>query len=303
MAHNGLACRPRIPLCWAVTAGPAQLVIFTDLDGTLLDHDSYSWEDAKPALAPLKASGTPWVLCTSKSRTEVEPLRDALGHRHPVIVENGGAILIPRDYFAVPLPPHHAIEGFDVIELGAPYASLRRTLGDIARDTGIPIRGYGDLTAGEIAALTGLPLEAAARAKIRGYDEPFVVDGTPADRQRVLELISAKGFRWTRGGRFHHLTGRHDKGRAVGILADLYRREHGPIVTVGIGDSYNDLPMLDAVDRPILVRRPDGGYDPDVALAGLVFADGIGPAGWNAAITALLNATDVKTPPPSASPS
>jgi len=272
-----------------VTARPAaQLVIFTDLDGTLLDHDRYSWQEAQPALARLKTVGTPWVLCSSKTRAEIERLRDDLGHHHPFIVENGGAILIPRDYFTAPLPPHTTIDRYERIELGAPYPLLRRTLNEIANAAGVPLRGYGDLTAEEVAAQTGLSLDDAARAKTREYDEPFIMEGTPAERQRVLALIEAKGFRWTRGGRFHHLTGRHDKGRAVSILADLYRRHYGAIMTIALGDSYNDLPMLAAVDRPILVKRPDGCYDPDVALHGLEFADGIGPAGWNASVLLLM---------------
>jgi len=283
--------------------GEPRIVIFTDLDGTLLDHDSYAWEAARPALDRVKASGTPWVLCTSKSRAEVEPLRDALGHRHPFIIENGGAIFIPKDYFTVPLPAHTSLGRYLAIELGESYPALRRTLAEIARDAGVPIRGYGDLTVQEIASLTGLSPDEAARATIREYDEPFVMEGTPADQRRVLDVMTARGVRWTRGGRFHHLTGRSDKGRAVGILADLYRSQYGPILTIGVGDSYNDLPMPGAVDRPILVKRPDGGYDPDVALAGLTRADGIGPAGWNAAILPLVAATDVKIPPPSASPS
>jgi mannosyl-3-phosphoglycerate phosphatase len=286
-----------------VTSDIPRLIIFTDLDGTLLDHDSYSWEQARPALDRVKASGTPWVICTSKSRAEVEPLRDALGHRHPFVVENGGAILIPRDYFSVPLPAHTTIGRYQGIELGESYPALRRALAVIAGTAGVPIRGYGDLTVQEIATLTGLSPDEAARAKRRDYDEPFVMEGTPADERRVLEMITAQGLCWTRGGRFHHLTGRSDKGRAVCILADLYRRQYGSILTIGIGDGYNDLPMLGAVDRPILVKRPDGGYDPDVALDGLVRADGIGPAGWNAAIFPLVAATDAKIPPPSASPS
>jgi mannosyl-3-phosphoglycerate phosphatase len=280
-----------------------RLVIFTDLDGTLLDHATYSWEAARPALARLKAAGTPWIPCSSKTRAEIEPLREALGNSHPFIVENGGAILIPRGYFTVPLPPHRTIGRYQRIELGSPYAVLRRVLDEIAGAAGVQIRGYGDLTIQEVAALTGLSIDEAARAKAREFDEPFLIEGTSADRARVLRLIEAKDFRWTRGGRFHHITGPHDKGRAVQQLSDLYRQQYGQVLTVGLGDSLNDRPMLGAVDRPILVRRPDGSYDPDVTLPGLEFADGIGPAGWNAAIAALLDATDAKTPPPSASPS
>src|SRR5690554_8055371 len=35
----------------------ARLIVFTDLDGTLLDHDSYGWRAAKPAMARLRLNG------------------------------------------------------------------------------------------------------------------------------------------------------------------------------------------------------------------------------------------------------
>jgi len=78
-----------------------QLVVFSDLDGTLLDHDTYSFDDARPALERLGHAGVPLVLCTSKTRAEVEPLREALDNDSPFIVENGGAIMIPDGYFSV----------------------------------------------------------------------------------------------------------------------------------------------------------------------------------------------------------
>jgi mannosyl-3-phosphoglycerate phosphatase len=60
------------------------------------------------------------------------------------------------------------------------------------------------------------------------------------------------------------------------------------IETVGIGDSINDAPLLAMVDHPILVQKPDGSYDPDLHLTGMIRAPGIGPVGWNEAILNLL---------------
>ena len=74
-------------------------VIFTDLDGTLLDRETYTWEAARPALDRVKRQGIPWVLVTSKTRGEVEFWRRCLGNEHPFIVENGGAVFVPAGYF------------------------------------------------------------------------------------------------------------------------------------------------------------------------------------------------------------
>jgi len=75
-------------------------VVFTDLDGTLLDHSSYSFEAARPALEGLRARRIPVVPCTSKTRAEVEEIRTRLRNRDPFVVENGGAALIPAGWNA-----------------------------------------------------------------------------------------------------------------------------------------------------------------------------------------------------------
>ncbi|MBX3303910.1 MAG: hypothetical protein KF693_16990, partial [Nitrospira sp.] len=101
-----------------------------------------------------------------------------------------------------------------------------------------------------------------------------------------------RGLRWTKGDRFHHLMGIHDKGQAVRYLIECYRRladhQRDRLITVGIGNSLNDLPMLNAVEQPILVQQPDGLYEPDFKLPGLILAPGPGPIGWNRAILSLL---------------
>jgi mannosyl-3-phosphoglycerate phosphatase len=264
------------------------LLIYTDLDGTLLDSETYSWDAAKPALNRLEERNVPWVLCTSKTRAELELLRHGMSHRHPFVVENGGAILIPQGYFTVPFMANRIAGAFQAIELGKPYSLLRMALKEVARETGTDLKGFADMNAGEIARRTGLPAEEAERAKGREYDEPFLMEGTPRQQQAALQQIESKGFRWTRGGRFYHLTGENDKGRAVKILSEIYRRQFGPLLTVGLGDGLNDLPLLAAVDRPILVQRPDGSYEKTVSLPGLERADGIGPVGWNRAVLRLL---------------
>jgi mannosyl-3-phosphoglycerate phosphatase len=42
------------------------------------------------------------------------------------------------------------------------------------------------------------------------------------------------------------------------------------------------------LDYPILVQKPDGSYDPDIQLSGLIYAQGVGPVGWNEAVLKLL---------------
>ncbi len=273
-----------------------RLVLFTDLDGTLLDHDTYSFEPAREALAALESENVPVVFTTSKTRAEIEKWRRLAGNTAPFISENGGAIFVPEGYFGGDFVYDRKENGYLVIELGAPHRELARALGDIRRETGIEIRGVSEMGVEEVMELTGLGEEDAELVRKREYGEPFVVGGGIEAEKTVIGEIEKRGLRHTQGGRFHHILGRNDKGKAVSILKGLYVKEWGLVETAGIGDSLNDLPMLKAVDIPILVRKPGGGHDERVDIAGMAIADAPGPRGWNSAILKLIVSFSEKEP-------
>jgi len=266
----------------------SSIVIFTDLDGTLLDSVSYSWKAAIPALNLIKGKAIPLILCSSKTRAEIEAHRQQLDNHDPFISENGGGIFIPDGYFDFSFSFQKKVANYLVIELGIPYPRLREALLMIVQQMSTDLKGYGDLSASEIAAQTGLSLEEVQLAKQREYDEPFVFVGSDKQKKRVLQLIEQKGLYWTRGSRYYHLLGANDKGKAVKILTGILRQKLGRITTVALGDSPNDLPMLEAVDYPILVQRPGKVYEETIRCSGLIRAQGVGPEGWNAAIIQLL---------------
>lgn len=266
----------------------SQIVIFTDLDGSLLDAQTYSFDAAREALDALRARSIPLIPASSKTRVEIERLRNSLDHHHPFIVENGGGMFIPKGYFDFPLEGAVLRGPYQVIELGLPYVALRLALKEIAHALNCGVRGFGDMTAEEVAERMGMSSSDALLAKQREYDEPFIVESVPSPIDEIRSKAAARGLRCTSGGRFDHLMGPSDKGVACRYLIDCYRRRYGAITTVAIGDSLNDLSMLAAVDRPMLVQRADGTHDPRVMLSTLVRTQGIGPQGWNRAILSVL---------------
>jgi len=262
--------------------GQVSLIVFTDLDGTLLDRATYSYEPARPALDALAEAGVPVVLCTSKTRAETERWRLVLGNAHPFIVENGGAAFAPRGYFPFALPAAAARGDYSAIEFGDPYDSLVASLDAASLATGVRVRGFHHMSPEEIARTAGLSIEEARLAAAREYDEPFeVLD--PAGATALLEEIRRRGRRWTQGGRFYHITGNNDKAGAVLALRDAYRRMHADLVTVGLGDGLNDAEFLRAVDIAYLVRSPHSAELRARVPSGRLTA-GAGPEGWNQAI-------------------
>lgn len=269
-----------------------RLLIFTDLDGTLLDHGAYDFSPARPALAALRAANVPLILCSSKTFAEMQYWRKTLDLAHPFISENGGALFVPPNYFAPPIETASERDGYGLIHTGVNYPVLRAALTEIAERAAVPLTGFGDLTIEQIAARTGLTFEQAFMAKIRDADEPFFIDRDfdDDDVKRLQTEVWRKGLRMTRGGRFFHLAGDCDKGTAARQLIRLYQAAwQEPIRTVGLGDSLNDLPLLQAVDVPILVRKKNGKADENVlAQVKAEITMKAGPVGWNEAVLALL---------------
>jgi mannosyl-3-phosphoglycerate phosphatase len=266
-----------------------KLIIFTDLDGTLLDRDTYSFEAAIPVLRVLKQNAIPLVLTSSKTRAEIELYRKKLENHHPFISENGGAIFVPKGYFSFQFPCDRESEGYLVLELGTFYPLIIGVLNSIKKETGIRIRAFSDLTEEELTSLCGLSLREAEFAKKREYDEPFMIEGGKREVEMVKEKIEEKGMNYVWGGRFHHIFGKNDKGKAVEILKELYENEFFSISTVGVGNSLNDLPMLLAVDHPVFLKgREDHPLEIPLKIQNLTILDGTGPFVWKEALLSLL---------------
>ena len=258
-------------------------IIFTDLDGTLLDEE-YSFAPAERALERIKQDGIPLVVVTSKTRAEVEHIRSRFKNTDPFITENGGGIFIPGSYFPFPVQGEK-LDGYTLIRLGTDYRELRQALVRIRASSGKAIKGFGDLSDEEISNLTGLPVKEAWLARERDFDEPFILeDGSP---EEAKGLVEAAGYSFTMG-RLFHMTGPNDKGGAVERLKSFYRALYGKIVTIGAGNALNDAPFLRVVDYPVLVGD-DGGYNDIGEVPGLVKAQGAGPQGWEKAVTGILD--------------
>jgi mannosyl-3-phosphoglycerate phosphatase len=257
-------------------------VVFTDLDGTLLDQRTYSYEPARPALELLERRKIPLVFCTSKTRAEVEVWRRRLQNAHPFIIENGGAAFVPRGYFSFSIPDSIQRDGYDVVEFGDHYASLVEALCAASSDSRAKILSFHEMTAGEISDHCGLPLEDAQLARQREYDEPFELL-EPEREPELLREIEKRGKRWTRGGRFYHITGNNDKAKAVRLLTELYGRPDKTLVTVGLGDGLNDAEFLAVVDVPFLIRSAMSDELQRRVPHGRL-TDRPGPEGWNRAI-------------------
>ena len=227
-------------------------MVFTDLDGALLDEE-YDYQAVAPIISRLLSLNASIVLCSSKTRAEIEYYRQRMEIADPFIAENGAAIFIPKDYFPADYMRTRETARYHVIELDVRYSTVREKLARVRVRTGTDIIGFGDMTAEEVAKEAGLSLDLAKLAKKRAYDEPFRI--LKGNEGKVLGALKEEGLNCIKTYRYFHALGGGDKGKATTILRDLYSQTCGSIATFGVGDGPNDLPMLKAVDKPFLIRN------------------------------------------------
>jgi mannosyl-3-phosphoglycerate phosphatase len=254
-------------------------IIFTDLDGTFLNHHNYSFEESSEALARIKEDDCPLIFTTSKTKIEVELLQKDVGIDEPFIVENGAALFIPKDYKGFDLEFLDDYEDKKVLIFGKTYNQILNFYNEYKEEFGMT--GFSDMSLEEIATLTELPLEKVKLAKQRDFTEPFILKDEEK-LQKLINLASTYKIKVTKGGRFYHLIGeKQDKGIAVERTIKLFETLYGLILnSIALGDGENDIVMLEKVKLPIIIQNHLGEYitlkNPSAQKSSLQ-----GSAGWN----------------------
>jgi mannosyl-3-phosphoglycerate phosphatase len=256
----------------------ASVIVFTDLDGTLLDHDDYSYAAARPALARLRETGIPLVLCTSKTGAEILAMRENPDFRDcAAIVENGAGVLPAGASSTQPAPTH---------------ARLMRLLQQLPTTLGAGFSGFSSWDAETLIARTGLDPASARRAARRDYSEPGLWAGTDQARQIFVQELAKLGITAQSGGRFMTLGFDANKAdRMLEMIADC-RAQHRCVTAIALGDAPNDIAMLQGADIGVVIPNP--AHAGTMQLAGdsnghIVYANAAGPVGWNACLLNLLN--------------
>jgi mannosyl-3-phosphoglycerate phosphatase len=259
------------------------VLVFTDLDGTLLDHHTYSFAPALPMLHKLTSTNIPVILNTSKTFAELTELRQKIGIEGPFIVENGAAVYIPQFYFKTQPSETIVNNGYWIKEFSKPIDHWLLVLDKLRGSFAGEFTHFSNMSNEEIIAATGLSSKQASLAATRKYGEPILWMGSDNSKSKFIQAIEELGATPLQGGRFLHLSGHCDKGKALTWLTTQFQKERDIkcYTSIALGDGQNDVAMLEAADIAVWILSPTHAPPILSKQTNVYTSQSYGPCGWS----------------------
>ncbi|ALB63225.1 Putative mannosyl-3-phosphoglycerate phosphatase [Cronobacter condimenti 1330] len=225
------------------------LLVITDLDGTLLDPNTHEWTPAQAWLERLIEHDVPVILSSSKTAAEIIALQAALGlEGQPFIAENGAIVQLDATWQDNP--------DFPRLLNGMPHDEILEIINRLRHEQGYKLFCFSDVDEKTIAEWTGLSPKLAAMATLLEASETVIWRDSDENLARFSASLEALGLMLIEGGRFWHvLDVRGGKGQAANWLKEQYRKREGKLrTTLGLGDGPDDASLLDNVDFAVVVK-------------------------------------------------
>jgi mannosyl-3-phosphoglycerate phosphatase family protein len=269
------------------------LMLFTDLDGSLLNHFDYTFDAAIPLIRELQNDGIPVVPNTSKTANEIALICSEVGLSDGFICENGAAVYLPKTITSAPSEEFDDCGDYWRKAFVEPRSHWQSILKSVPPHLEGCFKSFTELGVGGIMEATGLPEKNALLSSQRQFNEPLMWLGTNEEKSQFIEFMESKGATLLQGGRFLHVGGDCDKSTAMSWYADYFKSQtsiDGDIQTIAIGDSGNDIAMLEAATAAVVVKAPEKPY-PEINKDSAVFyTQAIAPEGWDEGVRAAINA-------------
>ncbi|TSA01653.1 MAG: hypothetical protein D4R76_09060 [Methylococcus sp.] len=291
-------------------------IVVTDIDRTLILGQKDVGEAGR-VIRKIRNDGFRTVLASSKTFSEMVLFyRVARLSPSPFIFENGCGIGWPLE----DMPPHlqHRVE----IEADDHGAILLDSACDRAHQTLLRLRQQAsyhfslleEMDLMELAALTGLDLEASMRARQRLGTTPLLWRDSPSNLDALVKELAKQGLIVVSGGIFLHVSPPCDKYSALIQMLDWLHWQDSRLKILACGDSENDFPLLINADMALLFSSapgshqrleghgysdtPHGSQSPEAFTQPPILVSGAGPSIWLQAVEAALQGRAIRNPPP-----
>ena len=249
-----------------------QIIIFTDLDGSLLNKDTFRFDEIEDYFRELISIGIKIIPNSSKTEAELSDFNNQYNLNLSFVAENGSSI-----------------HGLNLIHKNLPKRiSLSRTTDQIYKvyNENIPsnikqkITFILKLKSKEQKEIFGLPLNKMKLAIKRNHSIPIQFNGTESEKNEFINIINDCGLTIQTGGRIMNICDNTNKSKAMLKTIDLIKEEmNDEIITIGVGDNHNDIEMLKKSDYACLVKN--NNFDSSlVNIENLIKSSEPSPLGW-----------------------
>ena len=248
-----------------------KVLIFTDLDGSLLHRETFKFDNIKEYLRKLISNGIFIIPNTSKTEKEILEFNYELGSSLPYISENGAAI-----------------NGLDLLNSNLPKELIlsreKDNLLNIFKNI-VPInlqnkcKWLYEMDKKNQSLILGLKENKLKMALDRKYTIPFLFNGNKNEKNELSKILKYKGLTIQEGGRVINLCDKVSKAKAMQIFIRFFKKNNENIKTIAVGDNYNDLDMLKISDYPCLVFNDQFRLD-QIFIDNLISTNKPSPEGW-----------------------
>ena len=249
-----------------------KIIIFTDLDGSLLNKDTFRFDEIEDYFRELVSKDIKIIPNTSKTEAELLDFNKLYNLNLSFIAENGSSI-----------------HGLNLIHSNLPEkVSLSRSTDQIYKvynekipsDLKQKITFILKLKSKEQKEIFGLPLNKMLLATKRDHSIPIQFDGTESEKNEFFNIINESGLTIQTGGRIMNICDNTNKSKAMVKTIELIKDEtNDEIITIGVGDNHNDIDMLKETDYSCLVKNDN--FDSSlVNIENLIKSSEPSPLGW-----------------------
>lgn len=248
-----------------------KILIFTDLDGSLLHRDTFKFDEIKDYLKQLISKGIFIIPNTSKTEKEILEFNNELGSSLPYISENGSAI-----------------DGLDLLNSNLPKELiLSREKDSLIKifEKSVPVnlqnkcKWLSEMDKKKQSLIFGLEDDKLKMALDRKYTIPFLFEGSKSERNELSKIVKNKGLALQEGGRVINLTDKVNKAKALQVFVRFFKKNNKNVKTIAVGDNYNDLDMLKTSEFPCLVFNDKFKLD-EIPIKNLITTNKQSPEGW-----------------------
>ena len=248
-----------------------KILIFTDLDGSLLHRDTFKFDEIKDYLKQLISKGIFIIPNTSKTEKEIEKFNEELGVELPYISENGSAIhglnLINQNFPNEIILSRKKEELLKIFNEKTPERLLNKCV------------QISKLSKKEQEKIFGQKDDKLKDALQRKYTLPLLFNGNNSEKNKLLKVLSSNSLTLQEGGRVLNLCDNINKIKSMNRVIKILKKTEDKIKTIAVGDNYNDLEMLKNSDIPCLVFNDQFKMD-RINIDNLIFSNKPSPEGW-----------------------